>query len=211
MPLFHPPDPAHKVVALERKVAELEALVRRNAKHSHTMRDLTDANLFDAANGQVPVYDEAIGQYRPGSAGGAAYILIEDTAGTPTNNGNSTTALLDSIVESSGSHGFTAGAFPGSWELDTGLYFVTAGVWFAANATGLRQIHLTGTVSVAAIGFPPMHSHPAVTNTDEGTSLNIAAVVRAAPGANEVHVFGRQFSGGSLTMWGRYLSALKIA
>lgn len=82
MPQFFTPDPARRVAALEAKVAELERLVRSNAKHSHNMRDLKDGNLFDAAHGQVPKYDETLGQYRPGSAAGnyAMFFATETVA-----------------------------------------------------------------------------------------------------------------------------------
>lgn len=69
MPSFFQPDPARRVAALEAKVEELANVVRRG-KPAANMRDLKDGELFDAADGQVPVYDASVGMWRPGSAGG---------------------------------------------------------------------------------------------------------------------------------------------
>ena len=144
-------------------------------------------------------------------SGGGGLILIEDTTGVSANNNNSTAALFDSIVEEEGAHGAAYNGFGGQWILAPGLYTVAAGVGWAPNATGLREIHVTGTVSVGTLANPPKLKGPAIADAGETSQLSICVPVRSAAGADELHIFGRQTSGAALTMQGLFLSILRHA
>lgn len=84
MPSFFQPDPTRRMSALEAKVEQLENTVRRG-KPAANMRDLKDGELFDAQNGQVPVYDASVGRWRPGSGGAPAFARLQWNTGGASN------------------------------------------------------------------------------------------------------------------------------
>jgi hypothetical protein len=71
-----------RVAATERQLADLA----RRREPVPNFRDLNDASLWNAAEGQVPVYDSSVGQWVPGDGGGgrieAAHLdKFTETAG----------------------------------------------------------------------------------------------------------------------------------
>lgn len=212
MPAFTPPDPARQIAKLAADLERVQNTVRRGKPAAH-MRDLRDAELFDAEEGQVPVYDASIGKWRPGSAGGVSYALYSGTFTSATHN-NSTIVPWDTLAEDVGSHGITltdpAGPTPGRFTLPPGLYTVAAHIFFAPNATGFREIHFSGTVPIAGNGalsiVPPKHRTAAVAAADEGTDVTLTYPIRSATGEDVLWVYGLQTSGGAINVTGRSIT-----
>lgn len=71
MPPRQPPDLAATIARMEGRLAELERTVRRG-KAAPKIRDLGDADMAKATDGQVPTYNEATGRYKPSSVGAPA-------------------------------------------------------------------------------------------------------------------------------------------
>lgn len=82
MPPSFKPDPAARLVALEREVAELSRSVRRG-KTAPNLRDLADADLTQVADGEVPIYSAAKGRWLPGAAGGGPLVALFLNNGSP--------------------------------------------------------------------------------------------------------------------------------
>lgn len=141
----------------------------------------------------------------------APYALYEDSAGTSANNFNSTRIPFDTLTEETGSHGITVGSglTVGMFTLPPGLYTVAAGIWFAPNATGFREIHVTGTVSIAGLAFPPKLRVPAIATGGELSNLAISVLVRSTSGADQLWIFGLQNSGGALNVGGQSIAFLR--
>jgi hypothetical protein len=127
---------------LEARLVALERLfqdeTRRSAPHPH-MRDLSDAELWNAANGQVPVYDSASGSWKPGNAGGggrieAAYMdkFTEASAGVWTSDDVVNVTLTEMTRLRIGGT-VIWGGHPDPLEIEAYVADSSSGVLFAAS------------------------------------------------------------------------------
>lgn len=171
-------------------------------------RDETGIPFYDGARIRVV----AVGGGAAPAAPGASYALYESSTGISATDNNSTVIPFDTLTEEFGSHGIVKSVPPvqlGRFTLPPGLYVVAANILFAPNATGYREIHFSGTVSLAALTFPAKHQTAAVAEAFTDTSVAITSIVRSAPGADLLFVYGLQNSGGALNVVGRSISFLR--
>ena len=207
MPIFSAPDPARQVAKLAADVERLEKTVRRG-KAAPNMRDLADGDLFDAADGQVPVYDASVGKWRPGPAGAAVMsVLIGDPVATTAagDGANVTVPFTDLSSSTHGTPDIVATTPTGSWTLPAGIYSVAAEVRWSTFG-GVRELRFVGS------GFPafvPAKMRVAAAAGEE-TVLTLASGLFHSTGG-DVRVIARQTSGGAGTVTGEWLSIVRVA
>lgn len=173
MPSFFQPDPARRIAALEAKVEELANVVRRG-KPAANMRDLRDGELFDASNGQVPIYDASVGKWRPGTGGGAASFatFVRSTTLTVTPGGVGNIVGMTSMTYSEGASDY---ALDGSGRIE----LLTAGVYMAqgiitydgSDSTGvMRSAYLEPTAGEMPASF--VHQVPPMVGTEGAVAFS---------------------------------------
>lgn len=207
MPAFTPPDPARQIAKLAADLERVQNTVRRG-KPAANMRDLRDAELFDAEDGQVPVYNASTGKWRPGTA--SAYevmsVLIGDSSGsTAASDGGNVVVPFDNV--SSSTHGtpdIVATTPTGSWTLPAGIYSVSAEVRWSTFG-GTRELRFAGSAFPA---FVPAKMRVAAVAGEE-TVLTVASGLFHSPGG-DVRAVARQTSGGAGTVTGEWLSIVRV-
>lgn len=189
MPSFFQPDPTRRIAALEAKVEELANTLRRGKPAAH-MRDLRDGELFDAADGQVPVYNASTGKWRPGSAGGASFVAVaRTTALTVPSGGTGTIVGMTTVMGRSGATDTTLLA-NGRLRIDTAGVYIGAGhITFDGSVTsgGTRRAQLewwdgTGVIPNDAV---PYHQTPPIVGSENFVPVSILSYL---PAGEEVYI-----------------------
>lgn len=143
------PDIGRRFAELSQRIERLE---RQRGGIPKNFRDLSDADLAKAADGQVPVYSSATGRWKPGSAGGGGLFVANgfdvDTTQPITGGTLTTVQYATPLVNANWATPGPNGA--GSWTLDLGHYIFSGSIAFVGGQAGRRSIYLEHSVGLSS-------------------------------------------------------------